>query len=140
MNRISIIAGSLLFAATLAASGQEAGKIDLSKLPPAATKSPITFAADIKPIFDKSCVRCHGAEKPKGRLRLDSLAGTLKGSEHGAVLKAGKSTESKLVLAVARIGADPDEHMPPLRNKAGIEPLTAEQAGLIRAWVDQGAK
>jgi len=30
--------------------------------------------------------------------------------------------------------------MPPLKNKAGIKPLTPEQIGLIRAWIDQGAK
>jgi hypothetical protein len=30
--------------------------------------------------------------------------------------------------------------MPPLENKAGIKPLTSGQIGLIRAWIDQGAK
>jgi len=30
--------------------------------------------------------------------------------------------------------------MPPPKNKAHIQPLTAEQVGLIRAWIDQGAK
>jgi hypothetical protein len=27
-----------------------------------------------------------------------------------------------------------------LGNKAGIKPLTPDQIGLIRAWIDQGAK
>ena len=87
----------------------------------------------------KACVKCHGAEKPKGKLRLDSLDGALKGSEHGKVLQAGRSGESTLVHVVARVG-DPDSYMPPPNNKANIGPLTAEQVGLIRAWVDQGAK
>ena len=33
-----------------------------------------------------------------------------------------------------------DAWMPPLHNKANIGPLTPEQIGLIRAWIDQGAK
>jgi len=35
---------------------------------------------------------------------------------------------------------DPDAWMPPPHNKAGIKDLTPEQIGLIRAWIDQGAK
>lgn len=140
MNRISFFAITLLFAAAVAANGEEAGKVDLSKLPAASTKSPVTYATDIKPIFDKSCVRCHGAEKPKAKLRMDSLAGVLKGSEDGPVLKAGKSAESQMVIATARISSNPDDNMPPLNNKAGIPPLTQDQVALLRAWIDQGAK
>ncbi|MEK7707333.1 MAG: c-type cytochrome domain-containing protein, partial [Verrucomicrobiota bacterium] len=58
-------------------------KVDTSKLPPASDKQGVTYAGDIKPIFDKSCIKCHGAEKPKAKLRLDSLAGALKGGEDG---------------------------------------------------------
>ena len=84
-------------------------------------------------------MKCHGAEKPKGKLRLDSLEGVLKGSEHGKVVETGKSALSLLVHNVAQIG-DPDNYMPPPNNKAKIGPLTIAQIALIRAWVDQGAK
>jgi len=84
-------------------------------------------------------VKCHGAEKPKGKLRLDSLEGILKGGEDGKVVSPGKSTESLLVQNIAHLG-DPDDYMPPPKNKAGIQPLTKEEIGLIRAWIDQGAK
>jgi|ERR1051325_1586254 mono/diheme cytochrome c family protein len=114
-------------------------KVDTSKLPPAASKQGVTYAGDIKAIFDKSCIKCHGAEKPKAKLRLDSLAGALKGSENGKVIEPGKSADSILVHNIARIG-DEDDWMPPVDNKAKIPPLTAEQVGLIRAWIDQGAK
>ena len=60
-------------------------------------------------------------------------------SEHGKVLVPGKSAESILVHNIAHLG-DPDNFMPPPKNKAGIGPLTAEQVGLVRAWIDQGAK
>ena len=114
-------------------------KVDTSKLPPASDKKGVTYANDIKPIFDKSCIKCHGAEKAKGKLRLDSLAGALKGGEDGKVIEPGKSADSILVHNVAHLG-DEDNWMPPPNNKGNIPPLTAEQVGLIRAWIDQGAK
>jgi mono/diheme cytochrome c family protein len=114
-------------------------QIDPGKLPPAASKPDVTYHSDIQPIFEKSCVKCHGAEKPKGKLRLDSLEGALKGGEDGKVVTPGKSTESMLMLNIAHLG-DPDDYMPPPKNKAGILPLTKEEIGLIRAWIDQGAK
>jgi mono/diheme cytochrome c family protein len=99
----------------------------------------VTYATDIKPIFDQSCVKCHGGEKPKARLRLDGLEAALKGSKHGKMIQPGNSAGSKLVLNVAHLG-DEDDFMPPPKNKAKIPPLTSEQIGLIRAWIDQGAK
>src|ERR1043166_5816493 len=122
-----------------AAEKDKKTKVDVSKLPPASSKQGVTYANDIKAIFDKSCVKCHGAEKPKAKLRLDSLAGALKGSENGKVIEPGKSAESVLVINVAHLG-DEDDWMPPPDNKAKIPPLTPEQIGLIRAWIDQGAR
>lgn len=110
-------------------------------LPPASTKTGVTFATDIKPIFDASCVKCHSGQKAKAGLHLDTLEGTLLGGKKGKdkILKAGDSADSPVVKMVARIG-DKDGWMPPAKNKAGIGPLTDEQIGLIRAWIDQGAK
>ena len=122
-----------------AAEKDKKTKVDVSKLPPASSKQGVTYANDIKAIFDKSCIKCHGPEKPKAKLRLDSLAGALKGSENGKVIEPGKSADSILIHNVAHIG-DEDDWMPPPDNKAKIPPLTPEQIGLIRAWIDQGAK
>jgi hypothetical protein len=114
-------------------------KIDASKLPPAASKQGVTYATDIKPIFDNSCIKCHGSQKQKGKLRLDSLEAVLKGGEAGKVVEPGSSTTSILIANVAHLG-DEDEWMPPPDNKDKIPALTKEQIGLIRAWIDQGAK
>jgi len=114
-------------------------KVDVSKLPPPSTAKDLTYAKDIKPIFDKSCIKCHGSEKQKGKLRLDSLPDALKGGEDGKVILPGDSAGSILVHNVAHVG-DEDEYMPPPDNKDRIPPLTPEQIGLIRAWIDQGAK
>jgi len=116
-----------------------AADVDTSKIPAPSTKTGLTYATDIKPIFDTSCIKCHGEQKPKAKLRLDSLAGTLKGSENGKVIEPGKSEKSVLVLNIAHLG-DEDDFMPPPKNKMGLKKLTDEQIGLIRAWIDQGAK
>lgn len=120
--------------AALAISTTQGGE-----LPPASSKANVTFATDIKPIFDASCVKCHGDERPKAGLKLTSLEATLKGSKEGKVVTPGNSAKSSLVTSVAQIG-DEEDWMPPKNNKAKIAPLTKEQVGLIRAWVDQGAK
>ncbi len=143
MNRrgsVSLLVAWMLLAWAAAVSQAHAAdqRVDVSKIPPAAAKTGITYATDIKPIFDQSCVKCHGPEKPKGKLRLDSLEGALKGGEDGKVIKPGKATESQLLFGISHQG-DPDLHMPPPNNKAKIPPLKPEQIGLIRAWIDQGA-
>ncbi|MBI3853772.1 MAG: hypothetical protein HY298_26315 [Verrucomicrobia bacterium] len=114
-------------------------KVDVSKLPPASDKKGVTYAKDIKPILEKSCFKCHGPDKQKSKLRLDSLEAALKGGENGPDVIPGKSAGSTLVHNVAHIG-DEDDYMPPPDNKDKIPPLTKEQIGLIRAWIDQGAK
>ena len=122
-----------------AEQSKKSAKVDISKLPPAASKQGVTFATDIKPLFDTSCTKCHGEQKPKGHLRLDTLEGVLKGGGDGKVVLPGNSAGSLLVHNIAHAG-DPDDYMPPPKNKAGIGPLTREQVGLVRAWIDQGAK
>jgi len=109
--------------------------VDLAKLPPASTAKGVTFEKDIKPIFEKSCFKCHGAEKQKGKLRLDTLEATLKGGENGESVIKGDSLKSSLIVSISRL--DEDTAMPP--DGKG-EPLTPEQIGLVRAWIDQGAK
>lgn len=138
VKTIQVLALVALFAAA-AAEAEQASVVDPAKLPAPASQSGITYSADIKPILDKSCIRCHGAERPKAKLRLDSLTGVLRGSEDGQVIRPGKSAESQLVHSVAHLG-NKDKFMPPPENKAGILPLTTEQISLIRGWIDQGAK
>jgi Planctomycete cytochrome C len=130
---------------------------DLSKLPPASKQEGVTYAKDIHPLFEASCLRCHGGQKPRGGLRLDTLEGALKGGKDGKVIEPGNSEKSDLVIAVAQI--DPHSAMPPKpraprppMGDAGTnqpprppqgpppKPLTAEEVGLVRAWIDQGAK
>src|SRR5439155_26396989 len=76
--------------------------VDVSKLPPAADTKGVTYDKDIKPIFEKSYFKCHGSEKQKGKLRVDSLQAVLKGGEDGKVVEPGNSAKSVLVHNVSR--------------------------------------
>ncbi len=128
-----LIVPSVLFVAT---ASLLAADVDVSKLPPAAKQAGVTYDKDIKPVFEKSCFKCHGPEKQKGKLRLDSLLAAIKGGENAPDIVVKDSAKSPLIWSVARIG-DEDDAMPP---KGKGEPLTSEQVALIRAWIDQGAK
>jgi mono/diheme cytochrome c family protein len=162
--------------AAIALPAVAADPLDLSKLPPASKKTGVTYATDIKPLFEASCVRCHGENRPKANLSLNSLEGVLKGGKDGKVVVPGSSEKSKLVVAVSQL--DAHSAMPPKPRQGGgrrgpggpgnpppgapgvahppggpeggpqgkgpqgppPKPLTAEEVGLVRAWVDQGAK
>ncbi len=92
-------------------------KIDVSKLPPPDQKQGLTYAKDIRPIFESSCLRCHGEERPRGDLRLDTLEGVLKGGKDGKVIIPGDSKKSLLAAAAAQVN---DEiAMPPKRRPRG---------------------
>ena len=106
--------------------------MDTSKVPPAASRA-INFDQDVRPILAASCYSCHGETKQKGGLRLDLKALALQGGDSGPAIVAGNGAGSILVQYVARL--DPDNIMP----KKG-DPLTAEQVGTLRAWIDQGAR
>ena len=184
MNKIYILILSGCAVWTFSAA---AADIDWSKLPPASTKTGLTFTNDIQPLFKASCVGCHSGNRPRAQLRLDTLEGVTKGTEKGPILTAGDGTNSLLVKAVSQL--DSETAMPPKprarrggpggapgmmspngvagpdggqapnfggapggpqgTNAAGMrgrgfgpqsKPLTAEQVGLVRAWIDQGAK
>jgi mono/diheme cytochrome c family protein len=136
---MNLKSASAIIAVTAISAAAFAADVDTSKLPPPSTKTGVTYAQDIKPIFDATCIKCHGEVKPKGKLRMDSLEGILKGSEDGKVVEPGNSAKSQLVLNIAHLG-DEDDFMPPPKNKLGLKQLTPEQIGLVRAWIDQGAK
>jgi len=117
----------------LAASVAVAAELDESKLPPASTQI-VDFNRDIRPILENACMRCHGAEKPKSKFRLDDREAALKGGSYGVQIEPGRGGQSRLIHMVARVDAELE--MPP---EGKGEPLTKEQVSLLRAWIDQGA-
>ena len=117
----------------VAAGGQLcAVDVDVSKLPPPAAR-PVDFVKDVQPLFEKYCLKCHGPEKQKNGYRVDVKESALKGGDdHAPNIIPGKGAESPLIHFVA--GLDEDMVMPQKGER-----MTAEQIGVLRAWIDQGA-
>src|SRR5205814_4598760 len=68
---------------------------DESKLPPPANMT-VDFARDILPVFESTCWRCHGPERPKGHFRLDNRELALKGGDNGIDIIPGNAAKSPL--------------------------------------------
>jgi hypothetical protein len=125
---LPVLAASL-FWSIQSALGNE---VDENKLPqPAAVR--INFSRNIKPILESHCLKCHSNEKPKSNFRLTSRDAALKGGSHGVDIIPGQSGRSPLITYVARL--DEEMAMPP---EGRGTPLTPEEVGLLRAWIDQG--
>lgn len=87
------------------------------------------FEKNVRPVLVKSCHECHGSEKKKGALRLDSRAAILSGGESGPAAVPGKSKDSILIHA---INYKDETQMPPKKKLA-----EAEIAALTK-WIDMG--
>src|SRR5271168_4040175 len=98
---------------------------------------PVNFSRDIRPILSENCFACHGPDDKarKAGLRLDTKEGMFAASKEGdRSVVPGKPDESDLVFRIE--SDDPEVHMPP--KKSGKK-LTAEQVGVLRRWIEQGA-
>jgi WD40 repeat protein len=98
---------------------------------------PVDFEREILPVLKNNCLACHNQTKAKADLILETPQTILKGGESGPAVVPGKSTES-LILKVASHQEKPS--MPPRENKVAASNLTPEQLGLLKLWIDQGAK
>ncbi|MBI5761851.1 MAG: PSD1 domain-containing protein, partial [Planctomycetales bacterium] len=88
------------------------------------------FEKQVRPILVTHCHSCHGEKKQKANLRLDSLAGALKGGDTGPAVEPGKIDDSLLIDA---INYGETFKMPP-KGK-----LPAETIAMLTEWVRRGA-
>jgi mono/diheme cytochrome c family protein/cytochrome c553 len=90
------------------------------------------FETKIRPILADKCYKCHGPQKQRGELRLDSAAAIKKGGDSGhSLINAAKPDESLLLRAVRH--ADGVEKMPPNSK------LKDSEIADLAAWVKRGA-
>ncbi len=95
---------------------------------------PVDYLRDVKPILAQHCYSCHGPQKQKSGLRLDTSAAVHKGGNSGPAIVAGKSDESLLIKAVT--GSDESLPSMPFQKPA----LSSSEIALLKTWIDQGAK
>ncbi len=126
-ENLAFISLFLIFSGVVQADLNEEQK---GKLPPA-LKRKVSFSKEIYPLLEKSCTKCHGKGKAKGGFSLETREKLLAGGDSGQSVVLGASADSYLVELIS--GLDPDNVMPQKGSK-----FTAEEIGLVRAWIDQG--
>ena len=92
------------------------------------------YPRHVQPILESNCVSCHGQEKSNGGLALDSYESLTKGGKDGAVIVAG-NPERSLLLQRITLPASHKLFMP----AEGRPGLKAQEIGMIREWIKQGA-
>jgi mono/diheme cytochrome c family protein len=105
-------------------------------LPARAIAGRTDFEKEIKPIFETACVQCHGADKQKGKLRLDTREAWIKGGDSGPAFEPGDPAKSEVVRRIT-LPEDEDDVMPP---KGKADHLTAAQVAVIKRWITEGAE
>jgi WD40 repeat protein len=96
----------------------------------------VSFAKNIQPIFEQSCLPCHNATKAEGGLILESPKDMLEGGDAGAALKPGNPKQSLLFLTAAHLKKP---FMPPEANKAKAPALTKAELEVLERWIQEGA-
>lgn len=90
----------------------------------------IVYKDLIQPVIQTKCVSCHGPEKMKGKLRLDSEEFIVKGGKNGNPVSADAILLKRILLP-----PDDDEHMPPKEKGQ----LSNDEISLIQWWIQSGA-
>ncbi len=96
----------------------------------------VSFSREIQPFLEDRCAGCHGSALAENRLNMETVAGMIKGGKRGPAIHPGKGDDS-LILKMAARRMTPV--MPPV-DKPANQPLDPSQLGLLKLWIDQGAK
>ena len=92
------------------------------------------YADVVQPLLQAKCYNCHGANKQKGKLRLDQQQFILKGGKDGKIIEPGKADESEMIERLLLPLSDED-HMPPKEKKQ----LKPGEISLLHWWINTGA-
>src|SRR5262245_58396573 len=99
-------------------------------------KEPVSYSRELVDMLEEKCVGCHGSVLAESKLSLEGVPTMLKGGKHGPAIVPGKADESLLFrMAAHRV----EPFMPP-EDKPGNPPLSPEELGLLKLWIDAGAK
>jgi uncharacterized membrane protein/mono/diheme cytochrome c family protein len=94
----------------------------------------VLYADAIQPLFQARCYTCHGPNKKKGKLRLDTPEFIIQGGEDGKALVPGKPDEGEMMKRLL-MPLNNKDHMPPLEKPQ----LTQNEIALLNWWVSTGA-
>ncbi|SMO78868.1 DUF1553 domain-containing protein [Fodinibius sediminis] len=94
----------------------------------------VDYNRDIKPIFNKNCITCHGGVKKSGEFSLLFQEEAYSKNESGKrAIIPGNPGESEMIRRITH--HDPEVRMPPEGD-----PLPEKQVALLNRWIEQGAQ
>ena len=91
------------------------------------------YARAVAPILEQKCVSCHGADKVKGELLLNTPENILKGGKSGNIISSDKDKEAILFERI-HLDITHKKHMPP----DGKAQLTNEEVAILSRWIKAG--
>jgi uncharacterized membrane protein/mono/diheme cytochrome c family protein len=94
----------------------------------------IVYRDIIQPILQTKCYSCHGANKQKGKLRMDDELLLMKGGKDGKIIEPGNADNSRMIKRLL-LPVDNEDHMPP---KEKPQP-SGTQIALLHWWISNGA-
>ena len=112
--------------------GGEGEKED--EVPALPLEEQVVYTSLVQPIFDQKCVSCHGPDKQKGKLRMDSFEELAKGGKEGDAFEPGNAEDSNILYRI-HLPLDDDEHMPP----DGKKQMEEHEIAIVTWWIEQGA-
>ena len=122
MRLVVVIVGTIGFGTAIPRAAAADPKLDPAQVE--------FFEKQVRPLFVEKCQECHGPDKQKGGLRLDSRDGVLTGGDSGPAIVPGDIAKSRLVQAIGYAG---ELRMPPKQK------LGDEQVETLTKWVKMGA-
>jgi len=125
---------SFIIASIAMATAQDGNPIPIADLQ---RRDAVDFDDEVLPIFQRNCLACHNERESQGGLVLESPAGMRKGGDTGPALIPARGADSLLLQLVSH---QTDPVMPPIGNDVNAKQLTSQELGLIRLWIDQGAR
>lgn len=138
MNRIRLSPGSVcgFFTALALLAAPRARAVEAATPLPAdhaerMAKGLKLFQSDVRGLLVENCLKCHGGEKTKGELDLNTREALLKGGAEGPSVVIGKAKESRLYKLIAQ------SEKPFMPSKGDKLPEAAIQK--IADWIDLGA-
>ncbi|MEM0968557.1 MAG: SUMF1/EgtB/PvdO family nonheme iron enzyme [Verrucomicrobiota bacterium] len=115
--KLLVIASTLLLTAPILSAAKE-----------------VDFVRDIAPIFEATCINCHGPKESEGDVRMDTKEAAFKANGFNPGVTPGDPDDSSLYWTTIE-PRDSDLVMPP--KKPFLEDY---QSDLIKAWIEQGAE
>lgn len=96
------------------------------------SQAPVAFWEDVYPIFEKSCLSCHGPKKQISGFRVDSKADFFEGNGKPPLVVPGKSKDSPLIAVLSGERKD--------IARADVHHLGKKELAIVTEWIDVGAE